>query len=435
MTEAGRAEFEFVRDSGLPEILVQERRLIPAREMSPDEISGVEVRAAYLLEHPRLAFMSYPYEWPFRALKEAALLTLRVHLAALGRGVTLSDASAYNVAFVGPDPLFIDYLSFRRYRDGEFWYGHRQFCRQFLNPLLLTACTGVPFHNFYRGSIDGIPSAQLRWLLPWRRKLGWRVLTNVVLQAKLEAGGLVSRQGHEEIARRKLPKSAFCQMLSSLEHWVAGLKPLKRASAGWGGYGQENSYAEAERQAKRRFVGEFASTVRPSMLWDLGCNTGEYTQVALESGAGTAVAFDMDHDALDAAFVRARTHHLPMLVLYADAVNPSPDQGWAQRERAGLGERGPADAVLALALIHHLVIANNVPLADVVSWILDRAPTGVIEFVPKRDPMVQTMLAGRADIFDDYREDTFLGLVAARASVVKREQVTATGRLLVWFAR
>lgn len=435
VTEAGRQEYEFVRASGLHDLLIGNGQLIAAKEVGTEVLAQADEQVPYVLEHPRLPFISYPYEWPFPALKEAALLTLRIHVAALERDVTLSDASAYNIQFRGAEPVFIDYLSFRRYRDGEFWYGHRQFCQQLLNPLLLTAFTGVPFNAFYRGSLDGIPASQLRQVLPWRRLFNWQVFTNVVLQAKLESGSLVDRESHRAVAARKLPKIALSRMLRSLEAWIGKLEPLRQSVSRWGNYADDNSYAQAEREAKRRFVAVFAAKTRPSMLWDLGCNTGEYAEVALNEGASFAVGFDVDHGALNAAFARARAKHLPLLILYSDAANPSPDQGWAQRERAGIAQRGPADAALALALIHHLAIGNNVPLGEVIRWVVQMAPTGVIEFVPKSDPMVQTMLAGRTDIFEDYSEESFFHHLDRCASVVQTEQITEAGRKLVWYSR
>jgi ribosomal protein L11 methylase PrmA len=170
-------------------------------------------------------------------------------------------------------------------------------------------------------------------------------------------------------------------------------------------------------------------------MWDLGCNTGDYSRVALEAGAERAVGFDTDQGCLNAGFLRAERENLKFLPLYQDMLNPSPGQGWRERERMGLGARGRADAVLMLALIHHLAIANNVPLEEVVDWATSLAPTGVIEFVPKEDPMVQTLLALRKDIFPDYTREAFLAAVQQRAKVVVTREVTNTGRLLVAFER
>ena len=151
------------------------------------------------------------------------------------------------------------------------------------------------------------------------------------------------------------------------------------------------------------------------MIWDIGCNTGDYAKAALESGAGYAVGFDFDQGALDAAFARAESEGLNFLPLFLDLANPTPSQGWAERERRGLTDRASADAILALALVHHLAIGRNVPLEEVVAWLVGLAPNGIVEFVPKSDPMVQRLLRLREDIFDDYSEETFSQHLQARA--------------------
>ena len=165
---------------------------------------------------------------------------------------------------------------------------------------------------------------------------------------------------------------------------------------------ETNSYSSDEEQAKRRFVGEFVAAERPATVWDLGCNTGEYSEVALTSGAGRVIRFDADQTALERACHRARSQNLDLLPLYLDAANPSPDQGWMQSERPGFAARTNADALIALAFEHHLAIGRNIPLPQVVSWLTSLAPTGVIEFVEKSDPTIQRMLALREDILHGY---------------------------------
>lgn len=425
-----REDYEFVRSTGVLQELSRRNLVIPAAEVTGERVSARAGKdAAYVLQHPAIPFISYPYEWSFPALKAAALLTLDVHLDALEHGVTLSDASAYNIQFIGPRPVFIDYLSFRKYREGEFWIGHRQFCEQFLNPLLLTSATGVPHHAWYRGTLEGIPAGDLSRVLPLRRKLSWNVLTHVVLQAGLsrpQATGDAAR-----VSTMKFPLDAFRRMLRSLRRWIETLEPAGSRGTIWADYARNNSYTDDDARRKAEFVAEFVQSTRPHMLWDIGCNTGDYAAVALRSGARTVVGFEADHGALDLAFSRASSEGLSLLPLYLDAANPSPSQGWNEAERRGLRDRAKADAVLALAVVHHLAIGRNVPLPAVVDWLIDLAPAGVIEFVPKSDPMVKRMLRLREDIFADYDEETFLEAVRRRAEVVSSSRAGTSGRLLV----
>jgi len=427
-----RDDYEFVRATGLLQQLTERNLLIGAAEV-PRGTLGVRAAAdaAYVLRHPTLPFISHPYEWSFPALKAAALLTLDLLLESLEHGVTLSDASAYNIQFIGPRPVFIDYLSFRRYDDGEFWIGHRQFCEQFLNPLLLTALTGVPYQPWYRGTHEGIPAGDLARVLPMRRKLSWNVLTHVVLQSGLSRPQVATEA--VRVSRMKFPLAAFQRMLRSLRRWIEALEPARSRATVWIDYAGNNSYADEDTRRKAAFVAEFVAATRPALLWDVGCNTGEYAAIALRNGARSVVGFESDHGALDAAFHHARSSELALLPLYLDAANPSPDQGWNEAERRGIRARGMGDAVLALAVVHHLAIGRNVPLPAVVDWLIDLAPSGIIEFVPKSDPMVELMLRLRRDIFEDYEEEAFLASVRRRAEVVKCARAGSSKRLLVWY--
>jgi ribosomal protein L11 methylase PrmA len=169
------------------------------------------------------------------------------------------------------------------------------------------------------------------------------------------------------------------------------------------------------------------------MIWDLGCNAGEYSVIALKAGVDTAIGFDSDHGALDAGFRRAREEGLNFMPLYMDMTNPSPSQGWSENERVGLTARGRPGGIIALALIHHLVISRNIPLNYAITWLLRLAPTGIIEFIPKQDPMVQVLLGHREDIFPDYTLDNCLGLIKAGARIINQKTITAAGRTLIWY--
>jgi ribosomal protein L11 methylase PrmA len=430
---ASAADYEAFRDSGLLRQLIDEKRLVAAQEVDPAGAPGAD-RPSYLLEHPRLPFISYPYEWPFALMKKAALFQLDLIISSLERGFTLTDATAYNIQFVGTDPVFIDHLSFRPYRDGEIWAAHRQFCMQFLNPIVLWSRFGVAPNAWYRGSLEGIEPEQLAPLLRWRDRLSWTTLTHVILQGSFQQKASSGERRQVSARETKLPKTSFKGLVAGLRGFIAKAQPPGRRTV-WDQYAADNSYAAAEAEAKNRFVRKMASAVKPGLLFDLGCNTGDYSVAALESGASRVVGFDFDFGALEQAVSRAEQQRLPFLPLWLDATNPSPDQGWAQHERKGFAERVKGDAVLALAFIHHLAIARNVPLPMVLDWIMAIAPVGVLEFPPKSDPMVQQLLRNRPDIFPNYDEAQFIAGVEARARIVEREHLSQGGRLLVWYDR
>jgi ribosomal protein L11 methylase PrmA len=436
INEPAARDYERLRDQGLLARLAAKGWLVESREVAPAVLGELGTSARYVVEHPPIPYVSFPYEWGFAALKAAALLHLDLHLEALAAGATLADASAYNVQFRGSRPVLIDLLSLRCRREGEFWLGHRQFCEQFLNPLLLRALLGVPHNAWYRGSLEGIPTIELARLLPWRSRLSWNLLAHVLLQARLHQRAMRKpSENIEKVRRSRLSPTAFLGLLGQLRRWIARLEPADAPPSTWSDYAWRHSYRPREEAAKHSFVKTFIEQTRPGLLFDLGCNTGDYAALALEAGARRVVGFDFDQQALDAAFRRAEAQDLDFLPLFLDAANPSPDQGWRQRERSGFAGRAKADALLALAFEHHLAIARNLPLEQVLAWLMGLAPCGVIEFVPKADPTVGRMLALREDIFQGYDEATFARCLTGTARIVRNEIISEHGRRLFWYER
>ena len=430
VTEYGLAHARAVRTTGLIDRLVSSGLLLAEHEVATSLAGHPDVRL--VLEHPTLPFVSYPYEWPFRALQAAALVHLDVQLQALDAGVMLTDATAYNMQFIGARPVFIDHLAFRPYRDGELWAAHRQFCEQFLHPLLLQSLAGIEFQSWYRGRLEGIPGADLVRLLRWHQKLRWNVFTNVVAPARLQR--LAGRPGVDRrISRARMPRDTLREMLSSLRRWIPRLTPRGLDTTAWASY--DAQVPDEESRSIAAFVDEFVRHASPRLLWDLGCNAGRYSEVALEAGAGYAVGIDSDAGALDRAFARARDRQLSLLPLLVDLVNPSPGQGWRGQEREGLMDRGRPDALLALSVVHHIAIARNVPLDEIATFLTSLAPQGVIGFVPHTDQRAQALFHGREEIFRNYTLDNFLALLQQHARIVKQQPVPGTDRVLIAFSR
>lgn len=435
--ESVAADYEYVRDKGLFESWAEHGLVVAARETDPVVLGSAASSARYVIEHSVVPFISYPYEWPFSVLKAAALFHLDLQLRAFDHDVKLVDASAFNVQFVGLRPVFIDVLSFRRYHEGEYWTGHRQFCEQFLNPLLLQAYLGIPYHAWYRGNLEGIATEDLARLLPLRRCLSLNTISHVLLPARLQRAAVAEK--HEKrvagLKKKKLPRQSYRGMLVQLRDWIARLQLPGYGRTAWSDYESTQTYASQEISAKKAFIAEYIGRKRPDLVWDLGCNTGEYAKVALASGASYVIGFDFDHVALEKAFARASSKGLNFLPLFMDAANPSPGQGWRQAERQGLTARANADGLIALAFIHHLAIGRNVPLPQILEWLVGLAPSGVIEFVEKTDTTVQRMLAMREDIFDNYSKDAFVAGLTRCARIVKEQPVSVEGRTLFWYER
>lgn len=431
--EPGRDQFEQARAAGIFDEAIRKASLIGMTEVSRDTLAGLAPSPCYIVEHPRLDFVSYPYEWTFSALKAAALFHLDFHLDLLAKGFTLSDATAYNVQFRATKPVFIDHLSIVPYQEGQLWTGQRQFAMQFLNPLLLWAKRGIAPNSWYRGSLEGIAPEDLAPLLSWRDKLSFTVIAHVVAQARLQTRA-IKRDEKQGAPRQKLTGQAFKAILKGLRDYIAGLS-VPRLDTVWGDYDKNNSYDDERRSTKHAFVSRMVGETRPDLLFDMGCNSGDYSQAAIDAGARNVVGFDFDFGALEQAFARFSKNGAAVLPLWLDATNPSPAQGWAGAERKSFGQRAGADAIVALAFIHHLAIARNIPLDMAVDWLVSLAPTGVIEFPSKDDQMVQQLLSSREDIFPDYTTDAFLAHLGARARIVEQQHLEGSGRLLVRFDR
>ena len=428
-------EYRHVRECGLVDALVVEGALVAAEEVDPVEAGVLPPPGGLVLEHPRLPFISYPYEWPFSLLKTAALHHLETQIRLLDRGISLSDASAYNVQFKGVKPIFIDWLSLRRYREGEYWQGHSQFCEQFLNPLLLAADLGIPHNAWYRGLQEGIPGRELAALLPRRMRWSPRMQAHVLLPLRFERRAGSRREAAEKTEKRPLPRNAYRGLLTQLRRWVRDLEP-KGTDTTWSDYTTLTSYDTSEASRKAEAVRTFVAEAPPEQLWDLGCNTGEFAAIALEGGVRDVIGFDADFGALERACVRARSDRLRFLPLYQDLANPSPDQGWSQVERRSLAHRSrSAGALVALAVLHHLAIGRNVPLPRIAAWLVSLAPRGLVEFVPQGDPRVDDLLTLRGDRFADYTPEAWEAALEPFAAVRRMETVSENGRRLYTYER
>jgi ribosomal protein L11 methylase PrmA len=435
LDESAAAEFAWVERTGLLERLIRDGWIVGTRRTEDLRVRR-DTGSTLLLEHDRVPFVSYPYEWTFSALKRAAQHQLDLHRLALAAGATLSDASAYNVQLVDATPVFIDVASLRRYRDGEYWLAHQQFLNQFLNPLLCTALCGLEFQRLYRGALEGLPSPALARMLPLRHKLRPRVFMHAVAPAMLQrsAGAKAAVGAAGAVARRPFPRAAHLALLDGLAQLVGSLRH-PRARGAWADYESTNTYSQAEFEAKRAFVSAYVQATRPRMLLDVGCNTGLYSEIALAAGAARVVGIEQEPATADLAFQRAERSRLRLLPLVIDAADPSPAQGWRGAERRSFAARARFDGMIALAVEHHLAIGRNIPLDQLLEVLVGLAPHGVVEFVPKSDPQVRRLLALREDVFRDYSEATFASLLAARGRIVRQQTITSTGRRLFWYER
>jgi len=419
--------YDQLMGSGLYAALTKARLLIPHEE---DDIEFPEPQIAYKVIRPQqLDFISYPYEWSFSQLKDAALATLKIHKRALEFGMALKDASAYNIQFVAGKPTLIDTLSFEIYPEGAPWVAYRQFCQHFLAPLVLMAYCDVRLSQLLRVYIDGIPLDLASKLLPRRTRLNPGMAMHIHLHASAQQR-YADKAVDKSSVTRQMSKTQMLGLIDSLE---SNLRKLHWQPQGteWADYYETaEHYSENALAHKRELVRSYLDQIQPRNVWDLGANVGMFSRLASEQGILT-VAFDVDPGAVERNYLDCKkAKEKNLLPLVSDLTNPSPGLGWHSRERMSLLERGPAEVVLALALIHHMAIANNVPLPLLAAFFAEVGKYLIIEFVPKGDSQVELLLASREDIFDSYDEASFEAVFSQSFTILRAEKIRDSQRKL-----
>lgn len=389
---------------------------------------------ATTLEHARIPFVSYPYEWAFGMLKSAAVLHLELMRSALAEGMILKDSTPYNVQWQGAHPVFIDVPSFEPLERGAPWVGYRQFCELFLYPLMLQAYKDVDFRPWLRGRINGIPAEEMHGLMSGRDLLRPGVLLHVAAQSALQRRyGGSGRDMRGALAQAGFDKVLIERNVNKLTALVSKLEPARKRTE-WSDYDRTHSYDETEFAKKAEFVRAAAASRRWRLAWDLGCNTGTFSRIVAEH-AEYVVAMDSDRMAIEHLYQRERAgaafgRILPLVIDVADA---SPNQGWRLVERKGLAERGRPDLTVCLALVHHIVISANIPLANFIGWLAGLGTSLVIEFVGRGDEMVKTLLANREDQYSDYDPENFRTVLSAHFDI-RDEQELKDGKRRIFFA-
>ena len=420
------SEYSTLMESGLYAKLTKAGLLIPHEEIN---VQPAEPDQAFKVIQPEyVPFISYPYEWSFGLLKEAALATLSIQKRALKAGMTLKDASAYNIQFVRGKAVLIDSLSFDIYHEGRPWDAYRQFCQHFLAPLALMAYTDIRLNQLLRVYIDGVPLDLASRLLPFGSRLNFGLLTHLHLHARLQQQS-ANPSDQSESSSGKMTKQAMLGLIENLQSTVKKLT-WKPTGTEWGDYYNITNYSDKAFQHKQGLVSDWVTKVEPRVVWDLGANNGTFSRLASDKGI-LAISFDIDPAAVEQNYQQVKTKGDENIIpLVLDLTNPSPAIGWHNRERDSLLDRAPADMILALAVIHHLAISNNVPLPQLADFFADAGRWLVIEFVPKSDSQVQKLLSSRKDIFPHYTRESFEDAFAERFSIREKVAVEESERFL-----
>ncbi|WP_243974605.1 class I SAM-dependent methyltransferase [Vibrio natriegens] len=424
-------EFDAYLRSGLHQELINNNYLVNHDEQ---ELEGYQPEQLHKILAPEvIPYISYPYEWCFSQLKDAALLTLNIQLLALKYGFSLKDANAFNIQFYQGRPIFIDTLSFEQYQQGT-WVAYRQFCQHFLAPLVLKVHCDHRLGKLAELYIDGLPLDLTSRLLPKRTWLNFNILSHIHLHAKVQNyyGNKPQKSTTQLNDARTMTKEKLQAMLQGLKTFVQSLHWQGKNSE-WGQYYQHTNYHSDAMKAKHQLIEHYLNrrVTKANTIADIGANTGRFSRLA-GNYAEQVVAFDIDEVAVEFNYQQiCKDGESNILPLVLDLFNPSASIGWANCERSSFISRGSFDVVIALALIHHLAISNNTPLKHIIRLLHHITQEQlIIEFVPKEDSQTKRLLATRKDVFPEYHKAGFEAALKGYFKIDSRDDIPNSSRTL-----
>jgi len=413
-------QYDHLMTSGLYDELVKKGYLIPHQEVKRE-------KDYILLEVTKIPFISYPYEWCYDELKDAAILTLKIQEIALKYNMVLKDASAYNVQFLNGKAIFIDTLSFDFYEEGMPWGAYGQFVRHFMAPILLNTYVDERCSQLLKSYIDGFPLDLASNML--KNRGGFVAKMHIKWHNKS-----IDKNNNQtkEVKQMTISKTSILNMNSMMIRQIEKLK-RKDHETEWDNYYQVTNYDETSDDCKIKLVKEYLSNIsfkKESVLFDLGANDGKYSRIA-EEYCPSVVAFDIDNNCVNRNYLLGKKNdQTKILPLILDLNNPSCAIGFGCAERKSINERGPVTCLMALALIHHIVISNNVPFDSAASWLSRLSQYLIIEFVPKTDSQVEKLLRTRRDIFANYNQETFEKSFSKYYKILKKAPIKNSKRIL-----
>ena len=435
LTDASAATVEQLLAESFFQQMRDDGDVVHTRLPSPDDPVAAAVMDdgwASAVEHVPVEFLTWPYEWPFSMLQDAALLQLRLLETAVESGWILKDATPFNIQWVGTRPVFVDIPSFVPRQDGEYWQGYRQFCSLFLIPLMLTAHLRIPYQPLLRSNLEGIPPEEAAKYFHGLRLLKKGVPSHVWFPTRMESWARRhDAAGGPGASTRRQSTTALLALLDALSRLVSRLSYSQASPSEWSCYSETHSYEAGDVERKMAFLEEHISVRHPRLLWDLGANTGAFTRIAARH-SGTVVAVDGDHEAVDALYREtSEGGQRNIIPLVMDLANPSPGQGWAGRERAPFDRRRNPDMALCLALIHHLRVSANIPVAHIVAWLRSLNATVIVEFIDRDDEMFVKLAENKREDYADYTPANFEAEVAKWFTIEDRMSLKAGKRQML----
>lgn len=413
-------QYDFFMNSGLYKELSEKELIVRHKEIK-------RTKEYILLEVEKITFISYPYEWCFLQLKDSALLTLKIAKIALNYGMILKDSSGYNVQFFKGKPIFIDTLSFDFYEEGSPWGAYGQFVRHFMAPLLIMRYVDERLNCILKNYIDGIPVDIADAILKGRG--GFTTKQHISWHSKS-----ITKHADTDnkIKQIKMSKINLIQMIEMMIRQIDKLTRVEKKSE-WGDYYQHTNYDDISEKVKKNLVKEYISEIKfgeEDVIFDIGANDGKYSRIGANDKINV-ISFDIDYNCVEHNYKLVKCNNENnILPLFLDCTNPTPSIGFNECERKGLNERGNIKCVMALALIHHLAISNNVPLEEIAKWFANLGEYLIIEFVPKNDSQVEKLLKTRIDIFPNYKLDYFEECFSKYFEIIKKDDIKNSKRTI-----
>ncbi len=408
---------------GLYDLLTKKNWLVSHVEIFDAELQFAD---ALIILPRQIPIITYPYEWSFAMWQDAALLTLNIAKEAIEKGMLLKDATPFNIQFLNGSPVFIDTLSFEIYLPEKPWVAYRQFCECFLASLLLQQYCHADIGKIFTLYPNGIPLEILISILPKKAKWNLHTYLHIYLQAATATKTGKTKNGE---AATKFTKQKMLLLLNGLITYVARLH-VKKAKTTWDNYYASTILSDEYLQEKTKLVKYFLSTISYSSILDLGANDGHFS-LLFKNTATQVIAVDGDANCINKLCSTIRNQKIKNILPLINTLHtPSPAIGWNNAERTSFSKRIKGDVVLALALIHHLAIANNLPFQFIAEWLAAMGKYLLIEFVPKTDEKVQLLLQNRQDIFTDYTVIDFENAFSKKFKIVLQQKITGTERIL-----
>lgn len=416
VTKSGYSDYKMLMESGLYERLTSLGYLISHEDVTQEFIGKIGADHEVMIKPEKVDTISYPYEWCFSQMKDAALLTLEIVKISLEYGMVLKDATAFNIQMHRGKPILIDTCSFEKYSKNSPWVAYHQFCKHFLGPVALMAKKDIRLGKLFLHFIDGIPVDLTSKLLPFNSWLSFSLLAHIHIHA-------ISQKRYGDSSKTVSKKTTVSEigLLGLIDNLETCINKLcwRPKNTEWGDYYDKTNYSNTAALHKATIVQDFVDFTDSKKIWDLGGNNGHYSRIAMKGGA-SVVSWDIDPVAVEANYRKSKMDaSTTILPLIQDLTNPSANVGWSHKERDSLQARGPVDLILALALIHHIAITNNVPLERIAEYFSTLGRYLVIEFVPKEDSQVKRLLNNRKDIFSSYDVEGFKSAFSKYYKIIK----------------